>query len=293
MKDMKFYQLELNCKSSFREIIDCFLDENNVSLNSSPTIYKNAPWFNLSEYIDLSRLPTLENPVLTHGMIHDTISALFSTYSCIFFVDGSVRENLKVGAAIYSPSLSMSLKYRLPDGLSIYFAEAYAVYQALNYAKKSNIKSFAIVSDNSKVLNNISMASFDSSPHPRLIIQICNIIIDLSTCKFVILCLPGHCGNIYINEIDSLAKSSLPNLPIHQIEPTLDEMVHVIEEWIRKQWKSEWEREPLCQYQKTFKIQRNSLQLKLPRRSEILVNRLRLRQTILNAGLLKLGLHKD
>ena len=55
-------------------------------------------------------------------------------YDHIIFVDGSVTSEGKVGAAIFSPSLSHSEIFRLPDNFSIYYAEAYALLQGLKFA---------------------------------------------------------------------------------------------------------------------------------------------------------------
>ena len=85
--------------------------------------------------MDLSLLPNSGKPTLNDKKIEDEIAYLTLKYKCMFYVDGSVRDNLKVGAAIFSPYLSVYQKFNLPDGLPIFYAEAFAILKALLYVQ--------------------------------------------------------------------------------------------------------------------------------------------------------------
>jgi len=115
------------------------------------------------------------------------------TYKHVFFVDGSVSSDGKVGASAYSPSVPIKLQFKLPDNFSSYYAEAYAILQVLNYASNTNLVSICIISDCAKVLYDIKRSSFDASPHPNLIYSIANCISSFPRNSILVKLLPGHC----------------------------------------------------------------------------------------------------
>jgi len=104
-----------------------------------------------------------------------------------------------VGAAIYAPALNVELMYKLKNGLSIYYAEAFAILQALKYIKEHSINTFCIVSDNTTVLNDIKYLEINTSPHPSIIKSICSNILEITTntgnSNIKLIWLPSHCNN--------------------------------------------------------------------------------------------------
>ena len=60
----------------------------------------------------------------------------------------------------------------LADGLSVYYAEAFAIDLALNYAYENSLQNFCIFSDSLHVLHDIKTANLIHSPHPSLISKI-------------------------------------------------------------------------------------------------------------------------
>jgi len=149
------------------------------------------------------------------------------------------------------------------------------------------------VSDSSTVLKDIKFSAFNSSPHPSLIFQICDTISLLKGHNFVLKWFPGHCKNSYIDKSDQLAKASAFLATTTDINFTRDEATYVVKEWIWDSWMKEWESEPVTTYQKMFQIKRKYKKFQLSRKAERIINRFRLLQTRLNAGLFKIGLHAD
>jgi len=247
----------------------------------------------MAAYVDLSLLPNSEHHTLDDIKIEEKITNLANKYGCLFFVDASVRENLRVGAAFFSPSLSLYKKFNLPDGLPIFYAEAFAILKALTFVHENKITSFCIVSDNSRILKDIKFMALNSSPHPGIVSQICDTLELFIKHNFVLVWLPGHCNNTHIGKTDQLAKASTFLSTVTDILFTRDEASSVVSEWVWGEWRKEWEREPKTNYQKVFKINRIYQHLRVTRKTECIINRLRLLQTCLNAGLFKIGLHPD
>jgi len=184
-------------------------------------------------------------------------------------------------------------KFNLPIGIPIFYAEAFAILKALLYVHENNIKSFCIISDSTRVLNDIKFTALNSSPHPFILSQICDLMALFSNCNFVLIWLPGHCKNSYIGKADKLAKASTLLPTVTDIVFTRDEASLVVKEWIWGEWLKEWEREPKTSYQKVFQINRKYQHLRLSRKTECIISRFRLLQTKLNAGKFKIGLHQD
>jgi len=62
----------------------------------------------------------------------------------LLFTDGSVTAVGKVGAAVlvsssFSINFPFEFTFRIPDGLLVYYSEAFAILQPLNIVKKYNL----------------------------------------------------------------------------------------------------------------------------------------------------------
>jgi len=70
------------------------------------------------------------------------------------YTDGSKTEDSPVGAAIYSPELSLALKHKLPSDTSIFSAETWAIYQAFILVESSQFKKpFLVIAEASWTLS--------------------------------------------------------------------------------------------------------------------------------------------
>ena len=164
------------------------------------------------------------NPHLLKDSFHQ-LQSQFIDYQCIY-TDGSKEEN-KVGCATFTNGNCKTL--RLPDGSSIFTAEAKAVDLALDFINECNSKDkFIIFSDSMSVLQALNHTSSKNSQIQKLLIKH-HTISDLKT---IIYCwVPSHIG-IYGNEkVDKNAKESLNleetvfKIPYVNFKPFINEYI--------------------------------------------------------------------
>ena len=195
LQDKKFFNLGLNCKSPYQLLLHTFLNDTGIELEIEDIEHKITPWFEINYQIDLELLnilPSINDIFLRNSVIDNKLLELTSKYSHLIFVDGSVTKDSKAGAAIFSPSLSLNTNYKLPDALPIYYVEAFAILKALEYASSVNLHNICIISDCSRVLQDIKNVSQNLSPHPKLISNIC---IILNSLNDILLSWFRHCSN--------------------------------------------------------------------------------------------------
>ena len=172
------------------------------------------------------------NPHLLKESFHQ-LQSQFIDYQCIY-TDGSKEEN-KVGCATFTNGNCKTL--RLPDGSSIFTAEAKALDLALDFINESNLKDkFIIFSDSMSVLQALNHTSSKNPQIQKLLIKHHTI----SELKTIIYCwVPSHIG-IYGNEkVDKNAKESL------NLEETVFKIPYVnfkpfINEYISDKWQTIW-----------------------------------------------------
>ena len=104
--------------------------------------------------------------------------------------------------------------------------------------------------------------------------------------------LPGDKSQTNLKQIDKLAKEAASKLSFNAIDYTINEALQIVDEWIWKLWLDRWTHNISCVYQGLFNPTKKPLFWNLPRHQEITINRLRLLQFKLKAGLHKLGLHE-
>src|SRR5688572_22481006 len=98
---------------------------------------KIQPWFNSNNQVDLPLLtssPSLpfETDNCTNN-INKVILELPANFSHILGVDGSVKRDGKVGAAISSLPILSNCQFKLVNDIPVYCAEALAILHAINY----------------------------------------------------------------------------------------------------------------------------------------------------------------
>ena len=127
------------------------------------------------------------NPHLLKESFHQ-LQSQFIDYQCIY-TDGSKEEN-KVGCATFTNGNCKTL--RLPDGSSIFTAEAKAIDLALDFINESNLKDkFIIFSDSMSVLQALNHTSSKNPQIQKLLIKHHTI----SELKTIIYCwVPSHIG---------------------------------------------------------------------------------------------------
>ena len=130
-----------------------------------------------------------------------------------FFTDGSKQEESNfTGAALYSPNLNLSYKYKINKFASIFTAESYAILQTLNTILERNITKARIFTDSLSVIKAISNFSPLKSKNTSYLTleikkQLSSIIEQNGNIK--IFWIPSH-SNIESNDIaDNLAKEAI------------------------------------------------------------------------------------
>jgi ribonuclease HI len=291
--DKYYYQLGLRERPYYKELLNNFLLETEIELDSGELTFNSTPWLNFCDQVDLS---LLSFPLLIKSDIElsNFFINLTETYKYLIFCDGSVKPDGKVGAAITSTLFPSPLLFKLPNHFTIYYAEGYALLKAILYVINHNLDEVCIISDSSKVLQDIKSSALDHCPHPFLISQICRLINDHPHIRLVLKWFPGHCNNVHIQNTDKNAKlASTFGSSAVDIKYTRNESVQAVDDWISKLWQKEWSQRSTSSYQKIFTSSKNCHFFQLQRRQETIISRLRLQQSNLNSGLHKLGLHDD
>jgi len=297
LTDQRLYHLQINNKSVYLPLLNSYLQDNNISLKSGNRLFSDYPWPSLDDNVDLSTLKDLtlaktDLTICSASIIPPFIASLRTSHGNVIYVDGSVREEGKVGAAVLCPEIDIKCFFRLPDGLSIYFAEAFAILNGIRCALNKKCDKFAIISDNMRVLEDIKSSNYSHSPHPFIIHQIRLELLKHAPKPYLIKWLPGNKYQTDFKLIDTMAKEAVSKRTTDSIDFTNIEAIQMIDEWIWKLWTERWTQKVSCAYQSLFLPTKKPLFWDLPRHQEITINRLRLLQSKLKAGLHKIGLHE-
>ena len=189
------------------------------------------------------------------------------------YTDGSVREH-RAGCAVWSPGSQIAS--RLPDNTGIFTAELHAIFLALKHCTSGPHK-YLILTDSLSAIKAIQ--SYKLTKH-----YILSDIHNLTTNKdATIEWIPSHIG-IPGNELADRTANIATNLPIQKTIPTPRlEMRRCMEEAVRLEWRMKWR--GLGERLTKFKpLIGPTAFVSLPRRSQVIMSRLRLATTNLTHG---------
>ena len=267
------YENKPNAIKSFGLRIEPLLQSANINQDKIEThsVLEIPSWCIKKTTINLSlhsEKKSESNPHLLKQNFYE-LQPYYSDHEHIY-TDGSKDEE-KVGcaAAKYDDCKTM----RIPDGSSIFTAEAKAVDLALDFVKtRAYTDKFVILSDSLSVLQALNHTSSKNSQIQHLLLKHH----EISSSKTVIYCwIPSHIG-IYGNEkADKNAKESL-NLDQTDFKIPFNNFKPFINKYIFTKWKSSWnetcfnklkEIEPAVNHHRRVP--------KLSRREEIILARLR------------------
>ncbi|PJE78782.1 Ribonuclease H [invertebrate metagenome] len=251
--------------------ISNFLHELNISLDNigEYTVSDVPPWLVETPDINL----TLHERAKSSALPEEHKS---SFRECItdfpdhvqIYTDGS-KDGVKVSAACYSDHHCSSI--RLPDGASIFSAEACAIDLALDHIEEQRIRKAIICSDSLSVLQNLQSRDPKNILIQNLVLRISRI---LKKCKITLFWIPSHVG-IKGNElVDRQAKLAL-NLQQTNIKIPYTDFKPIISSAIQSKWQQRWSLETS---NKLFKVQpklKTSKPSRKDRREEIVLSRLR------------------
>ena len=146
-----------------------------------------------------------------------------------YYTDGSVSGE-KTGIGIFHKNYNECV--RLPEGISIFTAETYAIFLALKQGLSTN-RDFTIFTDSYSCLSAIH--SF--SDHP-LITRILNILYH-SSLTITLCWIPSHCGVFGNEQADRIAKRAL-DLCITVIKIPKTDLLRIFKNRIYQNWQIEF-----------------------------------------------------
>ena len=204
---------------------------------------------------------------IAHKQMHNGIE---------IYTDGS-KNNTNSSASVYIPAAhNRSSMHKLPENISIFSAETYAIIQALKAIEQMQEDEFIIYTDSKS-----SLQALENLDHPHAHIrkiQESNRRLKL-TGKSITLCwVPSH-TNIPGNEkADEMAKEALGLTHTEEIPISLTEYYCLIHTHIKTYWQEKWQAEQgnkLREIKPEIKNSRPRRVLEIPRYIETMYTRLR------------------
>jgi len=298
LKDKKYFNLELNYNSKYKLQLETFFKQTGLAVpdGNTLTIFNPTPWSSLYNQVDLTHLNARnfsDSPIYDAPYVNSIINNISTIFNYTFFVDASVSSEGKVGAALFLPSKKLTIKTRLPNGLSVYFAEATAILLALKYAEENKLYNFCVISDSLHVLQDIKNCNLASSPHPSTIANITKLLSLDTSHQNSLIWLPGHANHPFLKSINFSAKSAAQEITPPGFNITNQEILLGVDAWAQGKWAQNWKLSPTCSYQKMANLRKSCFYFTKSRKKETIINRLRLMQTKLKGGLAKIGLEQE
>ena len=160
----------------------------------------------------------------------------FKDYSFIF-TDGSTQNDISAAAAV-CPGLNLSS--RLPDGASIFSAEAKAILLALNYIELSFRSRYVIFSDSNSVLLAITNMKW-TNPFILQILLKYNAL-KTSGKRIILFWIPSHVNIPGNDRADAAAKKALKN-PVTNLTIPYSDFRSKVSRYLVDCWQSSWSME--------------------------------------------------
>ena len=221
------------------------------------------------------------NPHLLKQNFHD-LKSYYSDHEHIYTVASKDEEKVRRVAAKYDDCR----KIRIPDGSSLFTAEAKANNLALDFVNNCTYTDkFVISSDSLSVLQALNHTSSKNSQIQHLLLKHH----EISSSKPVIYCwIPSHI-DIYGNEkVDKNAKESF-NLEVTDFKIPFNNFKSFINNYVCDKWQTLWNETPFNKLKEIEPIANlHRLVPKLSRREEIVLARLQICHTrLIHSCLLK------
>ena len=212
------------------------------------------------------------SPVILKENFHD-LQSRYSDYKNIY-TDGS-KDGETVGCACTSDSGYISL--RIPDGSSIFTAEAKAIDLAFDLIENCRFcNKFIIFSDSLSVLKALNH-TYSKNPQIQKLLEKHN---EISKTKEIVFCwLPSHVGIIGNETADRRAKESL-KLDISVFKIPFDNFKPCINKYILSKWQTSWDAAVFNKLHAIKPIIKNDLSsFRNLRREEVVLARIRIGHT--------------
>lgn len=181
------------------------------------------------------------HPHLIDSILDQNINSLRPNFVRVF-TDASLMLNpTRVGFGVFIPAFELKLSARLLDTFSIYSAELVAIWYALLFIDRKNIRKALILSDSQSAIMRISFyTSFKNGDY--LVIKIRECIFQLKSKGFNI-CLawiPSHQGIKGNETVDGLAKRGCECLNFYNCLPPFSDLFSLFKKVVWGKWESLW-----------------------------------------------------
>ena len=235
--------------------------------------HKHPPW-TLNIHIDMTISSYNKNitaPITYRQLYRQKVEQYQEHYK--IYTDGSKIDD-KTGCAFATSQFSS--KFHLPDYTSVFTAELFAIYKAINHCKSLVPSNFLICTDSLSSLQSIKNIY---SKHP--LVQKIHDKLNLIDKNIVFLWIPSHVG-IEMNEtVDNLAKNAISEPLFKQFLFITKDLKSLVSSRINSAWNTEWEKEDSLNDLRKIKptVKRWSVNGWLDRKDSIIITRLRIGHT--------------
>jgi len=151
------------------------------------------------------------------------------------YTDGS-KAGERVGAAVVHGCETIQ-QCRLPNGSSIFSAEAWAILMSLNFIEQHNSNQFVIFSDSLSCLQAISGCNLNN-PLIQDILERCHLLL-LNGKQVIFCCIPSHVQIIGNERADAAAKNAL-QLEFSDFQIPYTDYKSMVNLHFSKVWQNQW-----------------------------------------------------
>ena len=264
----------------FQRLLDrADIDTENIAVNEDLTDY---PLWDATPADCLSDIADYEKDS-TNPQIYKSLYLLkrckFWEHRCIF-TDGS-KKNEKVGYALVTPFFTFAR--RIPDGSSIFSAEAMAVLKALQYIRFSKLERFIIFTDSLSLLQSIENECVANPIVTSIFKELA--LIQMKGKNVVFCWIPSHCGIHGNEQADRAAKAALDQ-EITPIAIPFDDKIPHVKTYLAHVWQTEWDQRTNNKLRKVKPKIGPPFLVNTCRRDQTVLNRIRIGHTRLTHSFL-------
>ena len=250
-----------------------------LNFNETPPWKLNPPIFRLDN-IEFRKSDTI--PALYFSRFHGIVAQYPD--SLIIYTDGSKTEQ-GVGSAFSSHGESYA--WSLHPWTSIFTAELYAIWQALEFSESQTLDTILICIDSLSAIQAIQK-TYSSDPLVQKILTRISNLQELGK-KYILVWIPSHIG-ITGNEIaDKAAKDVTAQEPDEHIKICTSDVKAYFKSKMKNIWQNEWNGSESKLKEIKPSVEPWCVPCKLTRREEVAITRMRLGHTRLTSCHLLLG----
>ena len=253
----------------------------------------NPPWTSKVISTDLYFKSSLDlkAPTKCSSLQMEIVKYLDLVYplSTLIYTDGSCSTSGRAAAAVFIPSLNITLSYRLTDFVRIELVELDAIFSAISIIILHRIINPVIITDSLSIV----MAFSNGSIFDNVLVHICRNLVSSNNISLSMIWVPSHIGLVDHDSADLQAKRALELPSINRVS-VLD-FVDVCS-LLKHHYLNEWNGSISSlstgrSYHGLFPKGRSTSELIYPRKKDTVISRLRFHNCRLNKYLHKIGIH--